>query len=98
MFQLERVEDNFLMVDDAPGLDVNVLQQGPAYNVIIRHEPWSCCYLVQIQMCYVSEFSCISVVLFFSRVFLEVDDFTFQNLKNLCPSSDDVCGSWRGVR
>jgi hypothetical protein len=45
MFQSERVNNDLLMVDDAPGLDINVLQ-GRAYHVVIRHESWSCHYFV----------------------------------------------------
>jgi hypothetical protein len=47
MFWSERVDGNLLMVDDAPGLDVNMFQ-GPTYHVVIRHESRSCNYLVQL--------------------------------------------------
>ena len=45
MFWLEISDNDLLMVDDAFGLDVNVLQ-GPAYHVVIRHEPQMCRYYV----------------------------------------------------
>jgi hypothetical protein len=75
-------DDNLLMVDDAPGMDVNLFQ-GLAYHIVVRHDSWPCCYLVQLQMCYISKLKYIRVVVFLNRVFWTVDDFMSQDLKNL---------------
>jgi len=45
MFRSKKYDENMLMVDDAPGMDVNMFQ-GPTYHVVIRHEPQPCSYLV----------------------------------------------------
>jgi hypothetical protein len=74
MFYSERADNDLLMVDDAPGLDVNVLQ-GPTYHVVIRHEPQPCRYFVQLRLHYIYDFSFISVALFFGRVLRTVYDF-----------------------
>ena len=70
------------MVDDAPGMDVNLFQ-GLAYHIMVRHDSWQCFYLVQLQMCYISKLKHIRVVIFLNRVFWTVDDFMSQDLKNL---------------
>jgi hypothetical protein len=74
--------DNLLMVDDAPGMDVNLFQ-GLAYHIVVRHDSWLCLYLVQLQMCYMSKLKYIRVVIFLNRVFWTIDDFISQDLKNL---------------
>jgi hypothetical protein len=75
-------EDNLLMVDDAPGMDVNMFQ-ALSYHIMVRHDSRSCCYLVQLQMCYMSKIKYIRVVIFLNRVFWIVDNFMSQDLKNL---------------
>ena len=71
------------MVDDAPGLDINMFQ-GLDYHIMEKHDSRPCCYRVQIQMCYMSKLKYIRVVVFLKRVFWTIDDLMSQDLKNLC--------------
>ena len=75
-------DDNLLMVDDPPGMDVNLFQ-GLAYHIVVRHDSRPCFYLVKLQMCYISKLKYIRVIIFLNRVFWTVDDFKSQDLKNL---------------
>jgi len=73
VFWLERADDYLPVVDDASGLDVDMFQI-PAYHIVIWHDSWLHNDLMQLQMCYMSELSCIGVVVFFTRVIWVVDD------------------------
>jgi hypothetical protein len=97
MFGSERANDDLLMVDDGSGLDINLLQ-GPTYHVIIRHKPWSCFYLVQLRLCYVSKLGSKRIIFFLAGALWTVDDFPFQNFENLCLGFSGVCGSGSGIR
>jgi hypothetical protein len=69
----KRVNDDLLVVDDAPGLDVDMFQSS-AYHIVVRYDSWPCNDLMKLRLCYMPELSCIGVIVFFGRVIWAVDD------------------------
>jgi hypothetical protein len=70
---LERDDDDLLVVDDAPGLDVDMFQS-LTYHIVIGQDYWALNDLMKIRMCYMSELIYIGVIILFGRVIWEVDD------------------------
>ena len=85
--QPERDNNDLLVVDDAPGLHIDVFQN-PTYHVIIWHELRSCSYFMKLRFCYSFEFGALSFILYISRIVWEIYNFVLQVYKNLRPGSN----------
>ena len=74
MFWLERDDDDLMVVDDAPGLHVNMFQS-QTNHIMVSYDSLLHNNLMQLQLCYMYKLGCIRFVVFFGRVFSTVDDF-----------------------